>query len=116
MLVVRLGETPCMIRSRVMDSIVRLAGGPVVGSYDMAERIVEGLRRDTDRASISRGWTLAYLEDDSEADPYAPHSPRLTLIDSPTHRPSRGRRGPGRWRSAKPIKHSAKPQAAFSLQ
>ena len=116
MLVVLPGEAPYKLRSRLKDTIVQLAGGPVVGSGDMAARILEGLRRDSDHAPICRGWTLAHIEDDSATDPYAPLSPRLTLVHSPTHRPSRARRRPGRWRLAKPAEHSPMPQVAYSLQ
>lgn len=115
-LVVRPDEPAWDLRPRVMDSIVRLAGGPVVGGQDLADRIVDNLHHAPESSPASPAWTLEHLEDDSAFDPYAPLLPRLILVDSPTHRPTNTQRGTGRRRSIKPVTHSEKPLAAYSLQ
>ncbi len=117
MLIIPTDESPYRLWSRVNDSIARLAGGPVVGSTELADRIIQRMRRETAYATANPVMTLTRPTDTGHHDPYAPPTPRLELVEAtrwltPRLRPVKRKR-----RTVKPsITQQPGKTPAYSLQ
>lgn len=82
-LVVRPGEVHGRLRLRLIDTIIRLAGSPVVEVSLVVDRILADLSRHHPSWPARSSWTLAEVPGDPFADPYDRRTTTLALIDTP---------------------------------
>jgi hypothetical protein len=83
MLVIRAGHDHGRLRQRLIDSISRLACGPVAGASSVADLILADLFDHRTPWRDRSRWTLVRVEGDRLADPYECGSTRLVLVDPP---------------------------------
>ncbi len=82
-LVIRTGYDHGRLRQRLIDSISRLACGPVVGACSVADMILAELLDHGTPWRDRRCWTLTQIQGGSFADPYGRRASRLILVDPP---------------------------------